>query len=116
MLALHQTIRAITNEAHISLRNITSPPVMLERLAATDVIALDAAVSSGPMGARALRLLANRQRVAPQRLPRLLIAAHNDTERQLAQQAATQLHAFADSDHTFRTWAQRNCCQRAGYA
>ncbi len=97
MLAVNQTIRAITNEAHISLHSITSPPIMLERLAATDVIALDAAVSSGPMGARAWRLLANRQRVAPQRLPRLLIAAHNDTERQLAQQAATQLHAFADS-------------------
>src|SRR6266568_2112397 len=97
MLAVNQTIRAITNEAHISLHSITSPPIMLERLAATDVIALDAAVSSGPMGARAWRLLANRQRVAPQRLPRLLITAHNDTERQLAQQAALQLHTFADS-------------------
>src|SRR6266568_5808197 len=97
MLAIRQNTRATTNEAHISLLSITSPPVMLERLAAIDVIALDAAVSSGAMCERARRLLANRQRVAPQRLPRLLIAAHNDTERQLAQQAATQLHAFADS-------------------
>lgn len=97
MLAIQQTIRAITDEVHISPGSITFPPVMLERLAAIDVIALDAAVSSGSMGERACRLLANRQRVAPQHLPRLLITAHNDAERQLAQQAAMQLHAFADS-------------------
>src|SRR6266700_2309767 len=97
MLAIRQNTRATTNEAHISLLSITSPPVMLERLAAIDVIALDAAVSSGAMCERARRLLANRQRVAPQRLPRLLITAHNDTERQLAQQAALQLRPFATS-------------------
>src|SRR5207244_9529551 len=74
-----------------------SPPVMLERLAAIDVVALDAAVTSGSMGERAGRLLMNRQRVAPQRLPRLLITTHNDPERQSAQQAVRQLHAFVES-------------------
>lgn len=97
MLAVHQTTKTITNEVHISLRSVISPPVMLERLAAIDVIALDAAVSSGPMGERAQRLLANRQRVAPQRLPKLLITAHNDIERQQAQQAIRQLHTFVES-------------------
>src|SRR5712692_4852783 len=97
MLAIQNPIRAITNDTYMSLHSITSLPVMLERLAAIDVIALDAAVSSGLMGERARRLLANRQRVAPQRLPRLLITAHNDRERQQAQQAALQLHPFAAS-------------------
>src|SRR6266566_419108 len=97
MLVLQNPIRVITNDAQISLHGITSLPIMLDRLAAIDVIALDAAVSSGEIGERARRLLANRQRVSPQRLPRLLITAHNDTERQQAQQAATQLHPFATS-------------------
>ncbi len=97
MLVIQNPIRAITNDAHISQHSITSLPVMLDRLAAIDVIALDAAVSSGPKGARARRLLANRRRVSPQNLPRLLITAHNDAERQQAQQAATQLHPFATS-------------------
>ncbi|MGB8348364.1 MAG: hypothetical protein WCD86_26010 [Ktedonobacteraceae bacterium] len=73
------------------------PAVMLERLEQVDVIALDAAVSADLMGARARRLLANRQRVAPHRLPRLLITAHNDIERQLAQRAARQLQIFVES-------------------
>jgi len=97
MLAIQNTMRTITNDTYMPLHSITSLPVMFERLAAIDVIALDAAVSSGPMGERARRLLANRRRVAPQRLPCLLITAHNDTERQLAQQASMQLYAFADS-------------------
>src|SRR6266699_3543529 len=97
MLVLQNPIRAITNDAQISLQGITSLPVMLERLAAIDIIALDAAVSSGEMGERARRLLANRQRVSPQRLPRLLITAHNDVERQQAQQVAKRLHSFATS-------------------
>ena len=97
MLAIHQTIGAITSEAHFSPHSINSLPVMLERLAAIDVVTLDAAVSSGLMGERAQRLLANRTRVAQQRLPKLLIMAHNDIERNQAQQAATQLQAYADS-------------------
>lgn len=97
MLAIQNSIRAVANDAHMSLHSVTSLPVMLERLAVIDVIALDAAVSSGLMGERAQRLLANRQQVAPQHLPRLLITAHNDRERQQAQQAALQLHPFAAS-------------------
>src|SRR5436305_573340 len=97
MLVLQNPIRVITNDAHISLHGITSLPVMLDRLAAIDVIALDAAVSSGLKGERARRLLANRQRVSPQCLPRLLIITHNDTERRQAQQVATELHSFAAS-------------------
>jgi DNA repair photolyase len=97
MLAIHQTIGTITSGEHISPHSINSLPVMLERLAAIDVVTLDAAVSSGLMGERAQRLLANRQRVAPQRLPKLLITAHNDVERKQAQQATIQLQAYADS-------------------
>lgn len=73
------------------------PAVMLDRLEQVDVIALDAAVSADLMGARACRLLANRQRMAPHNLPRLLITAHNDIERQLAQRAARQLQQFVAS-------------------
>lgn len=73
------------------------PAVMLERLEQVDVIALDAAVSADLMGARARRLLANRQRMAPHSLPRLLITSHNDIERQLAHRAAKQLQAFVES-------------------
>lgn len=97
MLVIQNPIRAITNDALISPHSISSLPVMLDRLATIDVIALDAAVSSGSMGERARRLLANRQRVSPQHLPRLLITAHNDVERQQAQQVATQLRPFATS-------------------
>ena len=50
-------------------------PVMLERLEQIDLIALDAAVSADRMGERARRLLANRQHMAPERLPRLLMYA-----------------------------------------
>src|SRR6266567_4104293 len=96
MLVLQNPIRVITNDAQISLHGITSLPVMLDRLAAIDVIALDAAVSSGAMGERARRLLANRRRLS-QNLPRLLITSHNDLERQQAQQVATQLRPFATS-------------------
>jgi len=71
-------------------------PVMLERLKAIDVIALDAAVSFGPMGERARRLLANRKRVASYHLPQLLITAHNDTEQQLAYQAAERLRPLVN--------------------
>jgi DNA repair photolyase len=72
-------------------------PVMLERLDQIDVIALDAAVSADSVGERARRLLANRQQVAPERPARLLITAHNDIERQLAQRAAKLLHPYAAS-------------------
>lgn len=72
-------------------------PVMLARLAEIDLIALDAAVTEGLAGERALRLLANRQRVAPLHLPRLLITTHNTAEQLVAQQAAERLHSFVES-------------------
>src|SRR5438034_402711 len=72
-------------------------PVMLARLEQIDLIALDAAVSADRMGERARRLLANRQHMAPERLPRLLITAHNDREHQLAQRAAQHLHSYVVS-------------------
>jgi DNA repair photolyase len=70
---------------------------MLARLAEIDLIALDAAVTGGLAGERARCLLANRQRIAPQRLPRLLITAHNTAEQQRARQAAERLHPFVES-------------------
>ncbi len=97
MLVIQKPISDLTNDAHISIHSFPSLPVMLDRLADIDVIALDAAVSLGPSGERARRLLANRWRVSPKNLPRLLITAHNDAERQQAQQVATQLHSFATS-------------------
>src|SRR5581483_4922055 len=83
--------------------NDTSPLyVMLERLALLDVIALDAAVSSGLAGERAHRLLAKRRRIAPHCLPALLIAAHNDEEYQRAQEAAQRFGPLVDSVHVIR--------------
>src|SRR5579883_3134674 len=72
-------------------------PVMLTRLEQIDLIALDAAVSADLMGERARRLLANRQHMAPERLPRLLITAHNDVEHQLARRAANHLRSYVAS-------------------
>src|SRR5690348_11575479 len=74
-----------------------STPVMLERLADIDVIVLDAAVTSGPPGERARRLLENRRRVAPQHLPKLMVTAHNDVEYQRAQEAAQRFGPLVDS-------------------
>jgi DNA repair photolyase len=64
--------------------------VMLSRLSNIDVIALDAAVASGVAGERAYRLLQNRRRVAPDRLPLLLITTHEDSKdaRVLAEEQA----------------------------
>src|SRR5260370_21560377 len=97
MLAIQNPVKAIANDALTSLHSLTSLPVMLDRLEDIDVIALDAAVSSGLMGERARRLLANRQRVLPNILPRLLITTHNEIEREQVQQAASHLQPFAES-------------------
>src|SRR5579859_2290293 len=56
--------------------------VMLTRLSNIDVIALDAAVASGAAGERAYRLLQNRQDVAPDHLPWLLITTHRDSKNE----------------------------------
>lgn len=72
-------------------------PVMLTRLEQIDLIALDAAVSVDLMGERARRLLANRQHMAPECLPYLLITAHNDVEHQLARRAANHLRPYVAS-------------------
>jgi DNA repair photolyase len=77
-------------------------PVMLERLASIDVIALDAAVSTGPAGERARRLLTNRKRVAPERLPLLMVTTHNDEEDQRAQEAAQRFSPLVDSVQVLR--------------
>jgi hypothetical protein len=76
--------------------------VMLPRLSNLDVIVLDAAVASGAAGERAYRLLQNRQSIAPDHLPWLLITTHKDPKNEriyveelaAAQQMATQLAPF----------------------
>ncbi len=80
-----------------SSKSIVSSSVMLEQLAFIDIVALDAAVASGLSGERAARLLANRQRITPHRLPKLLITAHNSEEHQQALVAAEHLQYFVDS-------------------
>src|SRR6266567_8744083 len=85
MVIVHDVFAATADE---------DTPVMLERLEQIDLIALDAAVSTDLMSERAGRLLANRQRLDPQRLPRLLITAHNSIEHQLAQRAAQHLRSY----------------------
>lgn len=84
--------------SHVPLHEELSitEPVMLERLEAIDVIALDAAVSFGLMGERARRLLANRKRVAPHHLPHLLITVHSDAEQPLADEAAERLQPLVE--------------------
>ncbi|WP_220198255.1 hypothetical protein [Ktedonospora formicarum] len=74
-----------------------SQSIMLERLARIDVIALDAAVSSGLAGERARRLLLNRKRIAPHNLPRVLIATHNEDEQQQALEVTQQFSSLASS-------------------
>jgi DNA repair photolyase len=81
---------------------IMSNAVMLSRLAHLDVIALDAAVASGDAGERAYRLLQNRQYVAPDHLPWLLITTHKDPKNErvyveelaAAQQMAARVAPF----------------------
>ncbi|MBE3560333.1 MAG: hypothetical protein IMW89_14075 [Ktedonobacteraceae bacterium] len=80
---------------------VTSP-TMLARLANIDVITLDAAVSFGPAGERARRLLTNRRRVAPDRLPILLVTAHNETEYQQAEDAAQRFGPLVASVQIIR--------------
>ena len=58
------------------MSNLHRAAVMLKCLTDIDVIALDAAVASGSVGERAYRLLQNRQQVAPDRLPWLVITTH----------------------------------------
>lgn len=77
----------------------TSTPIMLTRLAQIDVVTLDAAVADGAPGERARRLLENRRRVAPNRLPLLLVTAHNGTEEQRAQEVAQRFGPLVDSAH-----------------
>ncbi len=73
-------------------RRVESMQALRERIAA-----LDAAVTTGPAGDRALRLLSNRRRVAPQTLPKLLLTAHNNAEYQWAQDAAQRFSPLVDS-------------------
>jgi DNA repair photolyase len=72
-------------------------PVMLNRLAALDVIGVDAAVTTGKAGDRAMRLLENRRRVAPDRLPNVLIMAHTAEEYQQALAAAERFRPLAQA-------------------
>ncbi len=76
---------------------LSTAPVMLGRLAEIDVITLDAAVTTGPAGERARRLIANRNRIEPQHLPQLLITAHNEEELQRAQEAVQRFGPLVDS-------------------
>lgn len=74
-----------------------SLPVMLDRLADIDVVALDAAVATGLPGERARRLLENRRRVAPERLPLLFLTFHNDEEARHAQEVAQRFDPLVSS-------------------
>lgn len=74
-----------------------SQPVMLDRLAAIDVIGVDAAVTAGQAGDRVERLLRNRRRIAPLRLPTVLITAHSTTEHHQALAAAERLKPLAQA-------------------
>src|SRR5438034_367382 len=75
-------------------------PLMLERLADIDIIVLDAAVASGPLGERAKRLLENRRNMHPHHSFKLLITAHSDGEQQIAQTVTESLQHLVDSVET----------------
>lgn len=60
--------------------------VMLNRLAAIDVVAVDSAVASGTAGERTRRLLQNRSQIALDRLPWLLLTTHSEAESSMAWQ------------------------------
>ena len=77
--------------SYVATSDATAPPVMLNRLAEIDIVALDAAVSTGLPGERAKRLIKNRGHVASQKLPKLLITVHSAEELWNAQVAAEQL-------------------------
>ena len=71
---------------------------MLERLADIDLIALDSAILSGAPGQRALRLLRNRQMIAPDRLPVVLLMLHHDRDRKaVEQQFVSQIRPLCQS-------------------
>ena len=82
-MLLHKSVLDIVNHdisSFIARSDATASPVMMERLADIDVIALDAAVSTGLAGERAKRLIKNRGCIAPQHLPKLLITVHSADE------------------------------------
>lgn len=81
----------------LSPLNQAHTPVMLAHLAQVDVIALDAAVSTGAAGERARRLLENRKKVAPHHLPHLLLTTHTDEEYRIAQERVSHFRPFVDS-------------------
>ncbi|MGH2496528.1 MAG: hypothetical protein ACRDIV_17660 [Ktedonobacteraceae bacterium] len=68
--------------------------VMLKRLAAIDVVAVDAAVTTGAAGERARRFLQNRSQVAPDRLPWLLLTTHSEAESTTAWQFAESVRSL----------------------
>ena len=84
--------------------------VMLARLADIDVIALDAAVASGATGERARRLLQNRSRVAPNRLPWLLLATHSEAESHVAWQFTRTVQSLC---YDFRVVREQNRTEMA---
>lgn len=83
--------------SYIARSDVVASPVMMERLADIDVIALDAAVSTGLPGERAIRLIKNRWRIAPQQLPKLLITVHSAEEVWNAQATAERLRPYVQS-------------------
>lgn len=70
---------------------------MLERLADIDLIALDSAILTGLPSQRALQLLRNRQMVAPDRLPVVLLMLHHERDRQTVQQFISQVQPWCQS-------------------
>ncbi|QBD79973.1 hypothetical protein EPA93_29915 [Ktedonosporobacter rubrisoli] len=71
------------------------PPLMLERLAEIDVIAIDAAVLAEHPGERVKRFLENRFLIAPHKRPLVLITVHTDAEKQQAEQGLPGLRHLA---------------------
>lgn len=72
---------------------------MLDRLSTIDVITLDISVTTGAAGERARRLLENRFMIAPQNLPHLLIATHNEEEQRIAPHIIDQFAPLVQTSH-----------------
>ncbi|MBX5458073.1 MAG: hypothetical protein IRZ31_14355, partial [Thermogemmatispora sp.] len=86
---------------------------MLEQLAKIDLVALDAAVATGVAGERARRLLANRQRLAPQRPAHLLLHAHSPHEEEQASAAAARLAPLVAAVHLRRLHSRTEVAREA---
>jgi DNA repair photolyase len=70
---------------------------MLDRLADIDLITVDSAVTSHAPGQRALQLISNRQMIAPDRLPVVLLMLHHDRDRKSVELFIRQIQPLCQS-------------------